>query len=208
MTKIKLCGLTRPQDMDVANELHPDYIGFVFAQKSRRYVPPAVAAELRARLDPGIRVVGVFVREAPQTIAGLLRNGVIDIAQLHGGEGEAYIHTLRALTDGPLIQAFRMDSPADGIAAEHSPADFVLLDSGQGGTGTVFDWTLQQKVRRPYFLAGGLNPGNAARAVRCLHPYAADVSSGIETGGEKDPEKMRSFVHAVRSVTETGKEEE
>ena len=101
-----------------------------------------------------------------------------------------------------------MDSPADGIAAEHSPADFVLLDSGQGGTGTVFDWTLLQKVRRPYFLAGGLNPGNAARAVRCLHPYAVDVSSGIETGGEKDPEKMRSFVHAVRSVTETGKEEE
>lgn len=206
MTKIKLCGLKRPQDIQAANELLPAYIGFVFAPKSRRYVHPARAEELRRMLNPGIIPVGVFVNETPETVAALLDRGIIDIAQLHGKEDEAYIRRLRQLTKKPLIQAFRVDTPADVAAAQASTADYVLLDSGAGGTGTCFDWSLLQDIQRPYFLAGGLTPENVGGAVATLHPYAVDVSSGIETDGAKDKEKMTQFVRAVRGVP--GKDEE
>lgn len=206
MTKIKLCGLKRPQDIQAANELLPAYIGFVFAPKSRRYVHPDRAEELRRMLNPGIIPVGVFVNETPETVAALLDRGIIDIAQLHGKEDAAYIRRLRQLTKKPLIQAFRIDTPADVAAAQASPADYVLLDSGAGGTGTCFDWSLLQDIQRPYFLAGGLTPENVGGAVATLHPYAVDVSSGIETDGAKDKEKMTQFVRAVRGVP--GKDEE
>ena len=206
MTKIKLCGLKRPQDIQAANELLPAYIGFVFAPKSRRYVHPDRAEELRRMLNPGIIPVGVFVNETPETVAALLDRGIIDIAQLHGKEDAAYIRRLRQLTKKPLIQAFRVDTPADVAAAQASTADYVLLDSGTGGTGTCFDWSLLQNIQRPYFLAGGLTPENVGGAVATLHPYAVDVSSGIETDGAKDKEKMTQFVRAVRGVP--GKDEE
>lgn len=206
MTKIKLCGLKRPQDIQAANELLPAYIGFVFAPKSRRYVHPDRAEELRRMLNPGIIPVGVFVNETPETVAALLDRGIIDIAQLHGKEDAAYIRRLRQLTKKPLIQAFRVDTPADVAAAQASTADYVLLDSGAGGTGTCFDWSLLQDIQRPYFLAGGLTPENVGGAVATLHPYAVDVSSGIETDGAKDKEKMTQFVRAVRGVP--GKDEE
>ena len=206
MTKIKLCGLKRPQDIQAANELLPAYIGFVFAPKSRRYVHPDRAEELRRMLNPGIIPVGVFVNETPETVAALLDRGIIDIAQLHGKEDAAYIRRLRQLTQKPLIQAFRIDTPADVAAAQASTADYVLLDSGAGGTGTCFDWSLLQDIQRPYFLAGGLTPENVGGAVATLHPYAVDVSSGIETDGAKDKEKMTQFVRAVRGVP--GKDEE
>lgn len=198
MTRIKLCGLSRPCDIEAANALQPDYIGFVFAPKSRRYVSPETAAGLRKRLDPAIRAVGVFVNEHPEAVAALLRAGTIDIAQLHGSEDAAYIERLRALTGQPIMQAFRMESERDIAAAQASTADSVLLDSGAGGTGTAFDWTLLRGIRRPYFLAGGLGPDNVGNAVRLLHPYAVDVSSGIETDGKKDRNKMAAFVAAVR----------
>ena len=201
MTKIKLCGLSRPCDIEAANELLPDFIGFVFAEKSRRFAAPEKAKELRGMLDPAIRSVGVFVREAPERVAELLSCGVIDIAQLHGGEDEAYIAKLRTMTDRPLIKAFRVDSPADLEAARRSTADCILLDNGAGGTGTEFDWSLLEGFERPFFLAGGLDPENAAQAVTALRPFAVDVSSGIETDGLKDREKMKAFVEAVRSVS-------
>lgn len=197
MTKIKLCGLSRPADIEAANGLGPEYIGFVFWPKSRRYVPPEQAAALKARLSPGIRAVGVFVDEAPETVAGLLQKGIIDLAQLHGSEDEAYLRRLRALTDRPVIRAFRVRTAADVAAAEASTADFVLLDSG-AGTGTAFDWALLRNISRPYFLAGGLSPENVGDAVRALRPFAVDVSTGIETGGSKDQTKMAAFVAAVR----------
>lgn len=202
MTKIKLCGLSRPCDIRTANELRPDYIGFVFAPRSPRYVTPGQAAELKKLLAPGIRAAGVFVREDPRAVASLLRADIIDIAQLHGGEDEDYLRTLRALTDRPLIQAFRIDTADDIRRAGNSSADFILLDSGEGGTGTSFDWTLLGALSRPCFLAGGLDPGNVGEAVRTLHPYAVDVSSGIETGGRKDGAKMKAFVTAVRAADE------
>lgn len=198
MTRIKLCGMTRPCDIQAANALGPQYIGFVFAKKSRRYVSPKQAAALKQLLSPEIQAVGVFVNEPPEAVAELLGSGIIDVAQLHGGEDEAYIGRLRALTSKPIIKAFRIDTPADAGRAEASSADLVLLDSGAGGTGTVFDWSLIRNIRRPYILAGGLGTENVALAIRALRPYGVDVSSGIETDGVKDRDKMAAFVAAVR----------
>ncbi|MBR1820644.1 MAG: phosphoribosylanthranilate isomerase [Clostridia bacterium] len=205
MTRIKLCGLTRPCDIEAANELMPEYIGFVFAKKSRRYVSPEGAAALKARLNPAIQAVGVFVNAPVEFIAQLLAKGVIDVAQLHGSEDAAYIENLRALTDKPIIQAFRVSDAADLERARASAADDILLDNGAGGTGAAFDWALVGEMDRPYFLAGGLSPKNAGEAVKALRPFAVDVSSGIETDGLKDPDKMRAFVAAVRAAD--GKED-
>ena len=202
MTKIKLCGLSRPCDIEAANELRPDYIGFVFAARSKRYVTPEKAEKLKGLLAPEIKAVGVFVNEKPETIAGLLERGVIDIAQLHGREGEEQIKRLRALTEKPIIQAFSIKTPEDLANVEQSTADHVLLDAG-AGTGTVFDWNLIRNIQRPYFLAGGLAPGNVREAIRALHPFAVDVSSGIETNGVKEKAKMTAFVAAVRKEDET-----
>lgn len=196
--KIKLCGLTRPCDIEAVNELQPDYIGFVFAKKSRRYMSPEKAEELKAMLAPGIQAVGVFVNEEPEQIVSLLEAGTIDVAQLHGQEGEREIRRLRELTDHPLIQAFRIDTEQDVERANASTADYVLLDSGAGGTGTVFDWDLLQAIRRPYFLAGGLDTENLGMVKAKLNPYGIDVSSGIENDGYKDKEKMTAFVAAAR----------
>ena len=202
MTKIKLCGLTQPEDIAAANALKPEYIGFVFAPKSRRAVSREKAAELRAQLSPEIQTVGVFVNEAPETVARLLNEDLLDIAQLHGQEDAAYIARLRSLTPKPLWQAFRVEDAASLAAAARSTADMVLLDSGAGGTGTVFNWKLLQGFPRPYILAGGLDADNAADAVSRLHPDVVDVSSGIETAGRKDPAKMAAFVAAVRKQDE------
>ncbi|MCQ2451924.1 MAG: phosphoribosylanthranilate isomerase [Oscillospiraceae bacterium] len=188
MIKIKLCGLSRPEDILQANSLHPACIGFVFAKKSKRYVSPEKAAELKALLHPSILAVGVFVNEEPETVAELLNDGILDLAQLHGSEDDSYIRRLRQLTTRPILQAFRIDSPRDVLRANTSIADLVLLDSGGGGTGTAFDWQLLQGIQRPYFLAGGLNPDNIGSALACLQPYGVDVSSGIETDGLKDPD--------------------
>ena len=197
MTKIKLCGLFRACDIEAANELRPEYIGFVFAQKSRRYVSAEKAAELKRLLHPDIKAVGVFVNESLQNVADMLKNGVIDLAQLHGNEDDEYIKKLRTLADKPIIKAFRIKYEQDITKANASTADYVLLDSG-AGTGTVFDWNLIAKIDRPYFLAGGLDTENVSEAVKKLKPFAVDVSSGIETNGLKDKTKMAAFVAAVR----------
>ena len=199
MTRIKLCGLSRPADIEAANKLKPEYIGFVFAPKSRRYVAPEQAARLKRLLAPEIKAVGVFVRERPETIAGLVDSGIIDLVQLHGNETEEYVRRLRALVRVPVIKAFCMDTPRDAAEAQRSAADYILLDSGSGGMGRPFDWKLVRGVQRPYFLAGGLDAENVAAAVRALNPYGVDVSSGIEAGGWKDRAKMTAFVHAVRN---------
>ena len=200
MTKLKLCGLARICDIEDANRLNPEYIGFVFAKKSRRYVDPAQARKLRAGLNKGISPVGVFVNESPEAIADLVRSGIIDVVQLHGSEDEDFLRKLRELASCPIIKAFSVKTPQDVRIACESSADLILLDSG--GTGTVFDWDLLEPIRRPWFLAGGLSPENAADAIRRLAPYGVDVSSGIETDGVKDIQKMNDFVRAVRGAAE------
>ncbi len=197
MTKIKLCGLTRICDIDAANALRPEYAGFVFWKRSKRYVTPQHAAALKKHLAPGIAAVGVFIDEPVEDVARLLSDGVIDIAQLHGNEDEAYIEKLRALAKGGIIKAFRVKSDADIDAAKASTADYVLLDSG-AGTGQAFDWRLIRDIGRPYFLAGGLDAQTVGGAIERFHPFAVDVSSGIETDGLKDENKMAAFVAAVR----------
>ena len=197
MTKIKLCGLTRPCDIEYVNELLPEYIGFVFAPKSRRYISPEKAEMLRSMLDFKITPVGVFVDEKIEIIADLIKRKIIDIVQLHGNESEQYIEDLRRVIDCPVIKAFRIESEADIVSANNSSADYVLLDSG-GGTGKVFDHSLLKDIARPYFLSGGLTPENVETAVKQLAPFAVDASTSLETDGFKDKIKMTAFVNAVR----------
>ena len=192
MTKIKFCGLKRTEDIKYANELKPDFIGFVFAPKSKRFVDADTARELKNLLDTDIKAVGVFVDEDINVVTKLLKDGIIDIAQLHGSEDEEYIKSLRAICDKPIIKAFTIVSKDDIKKANESTADYVLLDSGKG-SGETFNWDLIKEVNRPYFLAGGLTQDNVENAVKALHPFAVDVSSGIETDGYKDFEKMSRF---------------
>ncbi|MDR1927860.1 MAG: phosphoribosylanthranilate isomerase [Oscillospiraceae bacterium] len=197
MTRLKLCGLWRTADIDAANEALPDYIGFVFAP-SRRQVRPAEAARLRERLAPQIRPVGVFAHAPIEEIAALYRQGVIALAQLHGGEGAAYIEALRERCAVPVIQALRMDRPGAAESIAHEAA-YLLLDHGSGGTGAVFDWKSIPPLPKPYFLAGGIGLDNIEAAL-ALKPYAVDISSGAETGGGKDRKKMLALAKKVRNA--------
>lgn len=197
MTKVKVCGLTRSCDIQAVNELVPNYIGFVFAKKSRRYITPEQAEVLRKQLRKEIIPVGVFVNETIDRIVDLLRKHIIEVVQLHGNEKEEYIRTLRNRTNAIIIQAFRIKGKEDIKAAENSSADYVLLDSG-GGSGETFDWSLIREIKRPYFLAGGLTPENVKEAIEELHPFCVDASSSLETDGYKEEQKMTAFVTAVR----------
>ena len=205
--KIKICGLTRNEDIEAVNELLPDYIGFVFWERSKRNVSKEKAAVLKKLLNPEIKAVGVFVDADIDFVAGLLNEGIIDIAQLHGNEDDAYIEKLRLrvsemsggskLTE--IIKAFNIDRPEPFEEVENSKADHIMIDPGKG-SGVTFDWSKLEGLERPYFLAGGLNPDNVQEVVRKIEPYAVDVSSGVETDGVKDAVKMKVFVEAVRTA--------
>lgn len=197
MTKVKMCGLSRMEDIEYANEVLPEFIGFVFAPKSRRYVSFEQAKKLRGELDYRIAAVGVFVDEDIENIVRLVKDEVIDMVQLHGSEDNAYIAKLREMAEVPIIQAFKIIDSCDAQSAVLSDADFVLLDSGMG-TGKTFDWSLIKSINRPYFLAGGISPENAAQAVERFSPYAVDASSSLETDGVKDLSKMTALARAVR----------
>ena len=197
MTKVKMCGLSRMEDIEYANEVLPEFIGFVFAPKSRRYVSFEQAKKLRGELDYRIAAVGVFVDEDIENIVRLVKDEVIDMVQFHGSEDNAYIAKLREMAEVPIIQAFKIIDSYDAESAVLSDADFVLLDSGMG-TGKTFDWSLIKSINRPYFLAGGISPENAAQAVERFSPYAVDASSSLETDGVKDLSKMIALARAVR----------
>ena len=197
MFKVKICGLTRLCDVDAVNVEKPDYVGFVFA-KSRRKVTPAQAMELRKRLAKGIIPVGVFVDETIDHIFSLIQNGVIDIVQLHGTEDEEYIVKLKKLTTVPVIKAVSVQHADDVQKWASTAADYLLLDSKGGGTGRTFDWNLIGEINKPYFIAGGLDINNITKAINQTTPFAVDVSSGVETDGLKDPEKIKEFIRLVR----------
>ena len=197
MTKIKLCGLTRSDDIETANELAVDYIGFVFARNSRRYLPFDKARELKSRLAENIKAIGVFVNEDPVIVAKILKQGIIDGVQLHGSEDHDYIKKLKELTNKPIIKAYRIKKKEDLNKAYACIADYLLLDSGSG-SGQLLDFDLIKDFKRPYFLAGGLDSDNVAKAISYLKPAGVDVSSGIETAGLKDRNKMIAFVNNVR----------
>ena len=197
MTKVKICGLKTEQDIAFANALQPDYIGFVFLKGRQRYVSFKEAAQLRALLSPSIPVVGVFVDEPVENVISLLQEGAIQIVQLHGTEDIFYVKTLKDAFNAPIIRAFQICSEKDVQDAFAFPADFPLLDNGKG-TGETFDWSLMADLQKPFFLAGGLHADNVKEAITKFHPYAVDVSSGVETAGSKDFQKMKAFIDAVR----------
>jgi len=194
MVKVKICGLTRVEDVVAANAARPDFVGFVFAPSKRR-VSRERAAELRAVLAAGITPVGVFVDAAVEEIVALVRGGIIDAVQLHGAEDEGFICDLRKKISVPIIKAVSVVKAGDAQNRQNSDADFLLLDHKGGGTGEVFDWGLIGDLSKPFFLAGGLCAENVADAVAKIEPFAVDVSSGAEVSpGVKCGEKMRKFV--------------
>lgn len=242
MTRIKLCGLTRIQDIEIANKLKPEYIGFIFWDRSSRNVSAIQAARLKGKLDPEIKAVGVFVNAPAEQVISYYNVGIIDIAQLHGNENEEYIKKLHdaGLT---VIKAFKMKKTGENInlagnvnieipekptgdaiteipekptgdvitetsgksaddvitEAVKSSADYIMFDPGKG-EGATFNWQLIKGIKREFFLAGGLTPENIEKAVETVQPFAVDVSSGIETGGHKDPDKMAAFVKNTRAL--------
>ena len=198
-TKIKICGLRRREDILAINEARPDYCGFIIEfPKSFRSVTADKVRELVKDLSPEIKGVGVFVNAPVKFVSGLLNDGTLALAQLHGQEDEAYIRELKKLTDKPIIKAFSVKTSEDIEKALQSPADYILLDQGSGGTGMTFDWSLIPKIERPFFLAGGIGAENLEQAIREIRPYAVDLSSSVETDKWKDPEKIRNVVDIVR----------
>ncbi len=200
MVKVKFCGLKQVCDVQWANRLRPDYAGFVFAGKKRR-ISFVEAAELRRILDDRIPAVGVFVDATMEYIEKAVRAASLSMIQLHGHEDDAYIQALHQKLGLPVVKAFSIEREEDVERANRSAAHYVLVDHGPGGTGKAFDWSCLRKMKRPYFLAGGLTADNVRQAL-ALHPFVLDVSSGIERDGAKDYDKMKQFLAAVRQQEE------
>ncbi|MHB1484387.1 MAG: bifunctional indole-3-glycerol-phosphate synthase TrpC/phosphoribosylanthranilate isomerase TrpF [Saccharofermentanales bacterium] len=204
VTKIKICGIRSFKDVEYVNEAMPDYAGFVFA-KSRRIVDFDRAYLLKSELDKQIKVVGVFAGEEIEFIKKCCECGVIDIVQLHGDEDNEYIKRLKKTVFKPLIKAVKINPDIDNPSIEDfDDADFILFDTfdanSKGGTGKSFEWRKIAGFKNPFFLAGGLNCGNIIDAIEIAHPYCIDISSGVETDGVKDRQKIIDAVNLVRSV--------
>lgn len=213
MQKIKLCGMMKPCDIEYANRVKPDFVGFIFAN-TRRKISAAQAKQFREALDAEIPAVGVFVNEDIPVITSLVQDGCIDMIQLHGEEDADYIRRLREICDVPVIKAVKVQTVEQIRQAAALPVDYLLLDTYRkgvlGGTGEAFDWELLREAKaaagdtaegalfgKPYFLAGGLHAGNLREAA-ALGSYGLDVSSGIETDGSKDFTKMVEVMELVR----------
>lgn len=206
--KVKICGLHREEDICCVNAYLPDYIGFVFYPESKRYVTGEQAQKLKEKLDPRIRAVGVFVNADPDEVIALLQKNIIDIVQLHGQESEEQLRKIREQTGKPVIRAVKVTEETNLQEAYQTDADYILLDNGMG-SGKPFPWDvilkqlaqeeLQEKIcRKPFFLAGGIDPENMERAAEAFRPYALDLSSSVETDGVKDPEKIRKLMETIR----------
>ena len=198
MVKIKICGLTRLEDIDIVNKYKPDYIGFVFAD-SKRKVSSKIAKILKDNLNSNIKSVGVFVNAPKEEILDLFNEGIIEIAQLHGTESEDYIIDLKESTNNELkiINAIEVSNDTDLIKYDSSNADYLLLDSGKG-SGKTFDWSLIRKdLKKEFFLAGGLDSENISRAIEEFDPYAVDLSSSLEVKGFKDEDKIKEIMEII-----------
>jgi phosphoribosylanthranilate isomerase len=205
MTKIKICGIKRLEDIRYVNEYQPDYIGFIFAESKRR-IDESTAFRLKSRLNPSIKAVGVFVNEPIEQIAALCGTRTIDLVQLHGEEDEAYILMLKSLVPNTVIKAVRVGQKGQIEAAQKLPCDYLLLDTFSkeqyGGSGKTFDRRFIPKDCKPFFLAGGLKKENIAEAISDSKPYCVDISSGVETDGVKDERKIKEIIDIVRKLVE------
>lgn len=204
MTRIKICGLQRIEDVENINRIRPDFAGFIInVEKSKRNIDVSLLKKLSSRLDRSIVPVGVFVDAPKMLVMELIEDGVIGAAQFHGSETDVYIDNIKNYFSAKgrrpmLIKAIKVKNESDIIRANVSAAPMILLDGG-AGEGKSFDWSLLKLVNRPYILAGGLNEKNVKTAVS-LRPWAVDVSSGAETFGVKDPEKMMRLVSVIRGM--------
>ncbi len=209
-TRIKVCGLTREEDVDAALDAGVDAIGLVFYARSPRFVEVERATALASRVPPFASVVGLFVNAEPQQVRDTLALVPIHVLQFHGDEDEAYCRQF----DRPYLKAARVTPQMDLLqyAAAFPSAQAILLDAfvdGYGGGGKVFDWTLiPAGLGKPIVLSGGLDAGNVGAAIARVRPAAVDVSSGVEVSeqakGIKDAQKMRDFIAAVRGMGGTG----
>ena len=206
--KVKICGITNADDARAAVEAGADAVGFIFYEKSPRYVVPAVAARIVADLPPLILPVGVFVNEGLATVRSIMDSCGLALAQLHGDENASYCHDLSR----PAIKGLRLKDRASMLAlAEYQGRGgvrgFVLdrfSEAAYGGTGQVTDWHLAAEMAKStcVLLAGGLTPENVTEAIRAVRPYGVDVSSGVESApGKKDHAKIFAFLDAVRVVS-------
>lgn len=198
--KVKICGLKQLEDVRVVNKYHPDYVGFVFAGVKRR-IDVKTAMMFKELLDPCIQAVGVFVNEPIETIRFLVSNHVIDLVQLHGDETDAMIQTIQSL-GVPVIKAIRVQSKKDLETINYPSANYLLYDryekDAYGGTGKPLDEEMIKYLSGDFFVAGGITIHNVEALLSTCNPYAVDLSSGVETDGSKDEEKIRVFIEYIR----------
>ncbi len=204
MTMVKMCGLRSIDDISYANEASPDMAGMIMVPGFRRTVSEDLAKRMVSHLDGGIRSVGVFMDQTVEEVISVAGRIGFDVVQLHGAEDEGFIDTVRGSLGIPVIKRFGVGLQ-DLAAAETSSADLVLIDPGNG-SGETFDLSPLKDMRRKFIIAGGLTPDNVAYAIQTVRPYGVDTSSGIETQGSKDREKMIRFISAVRAEDKTEEE--
>ena len=221
--KIKMCGISKVETIPAVVEAQPDYMGLVFAP-SKRQVTVAQAKILVSELHKQyanrynrdviqwsndvvqefIKTVGIFVNETLENLVTIATEVNLDAVQLHGDEDEAFIQSLKERTNVEVWKAVQIRSAADAASWIDSSADMLLFDAyhkdERGGTGEVFDWSCLDEFERPFMLAGGIDSTNVARAIRTVRPYGIDISSGIETEGVKDDEKIKAFTNIVRTI--------
>lgn len=217
--KVKMCGISKVETIPAVVEAKPDYMGLVFAPSKRQVTvdqAKTLVEELHKqytkRYNNGaeqsnndeIKTVGVFVNETLENLVTIAKEANLDVVQLHGDEDEAFTQSLKERTNVEVWKAVQIRSAADAETWIDSSADMLLFDAyhkdERGGTGEVFDWSCLDEFERPFMLAGGIDSTNVARAIRTVRPYGIDISSGIETDGVKDDEKIKAFTNIVRTI--------
>ena len=223
--KVKMCGISKIETIPAVIEANPDYMGLVFAPSKRQVTvdqAKTLVEELHKQYanrynrdaeqysnqtlihQESIKTVGVFVNETVESLLKIAKEVKLDVIQLHGDEDESFIQTLKEQSNVEVWKAVQVRSAADAEAWIDSSADMLLFDAyhkdERGGTGEVFDWSSLDEFERPFMLAGGINSTNVARAIRTVRPYGIDISSGIETEGVKDNEKIKAFTNIVRTI--------
>ena len=202
-TRVKICGISSPEQALMAESFGADALGLVFVPQSPRFVEFTAAAKISAAIGPFVKSVGLFVNPSADKVIECLAKVDLDILQFHGNEEVDFCESFGL----PYIKAVRVQTTEDILDADYrySGASALLLDSysnkAMGGTGESFDWSLTPKISRPLILAGGLNPDNVRSSISQLDPYAVDVSSGVESApGVKDPDRMRAFISQVNAA--------
>ena len=210
--KVKMCGISKVETIPAIVDAKPDYMGLVFAPSKRQVTveqAKILVEELHKQYavrynSETIKIVGVFVNETIENLLKIAEEVKLDVIQLHGDEDESFIQILKEQSNVEVWKAVQVRSAADAEKWIDSSADMLLFDAyhkdERGGTGEVFDWSSLDAFERPFMLAGGIDSTNVARAIRTVRPYGIDISSGIETNGVKDNEKVKAFTNIVRTV--------